>query len=262
MLLTESECEKYQHDGYLFVENYLDTKDLEKIDKEYDRLKQLDLPSRVMENESGMVRAMHGCHLESRFFKKFIRDSRFISPAEQIIDDDVYLYQFKINCKEAFGGDVWRWHQDYIFWKNEDGMVEPQALNILIFLDDVTEFNGPLVVIPESHKKGLVDVSARNSNEGEGDWEENVSAYLKYTLEKDVIEDRSTRAGMQAPKGPRGSALFFHPNIMHGSVPNISPANRRLLILTYNGVSNAPDPAHLWRPEFLVGRDTTPLQAL
>ena len=30
-------------------------------------------------------------------------------------------------------------------------------MNVAIFLDDVNEFNGPLMFIPGSHKKGVVD---------------------------------------------------------------------------------------------------------
>jgi ectoine hydroxylase len=43
----------------------------------------------------------------------------------------VYIYQFKINVKAAFGGDVWQWHQDYIFWRNEDGMPGTESLMLL-----------------------------------------------------------------------------------------------------------------------------------
>ena len=138
-------------------------------------------------------------------------------------------------------------------------MPRPDAVNIMIFLDEVTEFNGPLIVIPKSHQVGGVDVESKRSQKGGGDWEENVSAYLKYSLDEDTIKAMAEKGGMLAPKGSRGSVLFFHPNIAHGSGVNISPHHRRLLIVTYNDVKNAPDPEKLWRPDFLVGRDTRPL---
>ena len=34
-------------------------------------------------------------------------------------------------------------------------------MNVAIFLDDVNEFNGPLMFIPGSHKQGVVDAQAR-----------------------------------------------------------------------------------------------------
>src|SRR5213076_2650633 len=47
----------------------------------------------------------------------------------------LYMHQFKINAKSAFTGDVWQWHQDYGTWKRDDGMPEPRAMNVAIFLD-------------------------------------------------------------------------------------------------------------------------------
>ena len=67
------------------------------------------------------------------------------------------MHQFKINGKMAFEGDVWQWHQDYGTWKNDDLMPTERAMNVAIFLDDVNEFNGPLMFIPGSHKKGVID---------------------------------------------------------------------------------------------------------
>ena len=48
------------------------------------------------------------------------------------------MHQFKVNAKAAFDGDVWQWHQDYGTWKRDDEMPEPRAMNIAVFLDDVT----------------------------------------------------------------------------------------------------------------------------
>ena len=70
----------------------------------------------------------------------------------QIFGEPVYMHQFKINGKMAFDGDVWQWHQDYGTWKNDDQMPEPRATNVAIFLDEVNEFNGPLMFIPGSHQ--------------------------------------------------------------------------------------------------------------
>ncbi len=57
----------------------------------------------------------------------------------------------------AFEGDVWQWHQDYGTWLNDDMMPTERAMNVAIFLDDVNEYNGPLMFIPGSHKKGVID---------------------------------------------------------------------------------------------------------
>jgi ectoine hydroxylase len=48
----------------------------------------------------------------------------------------------------GFDGDVWQWHQDYGTWKNDDLMPAERAMNVAIFLDDVNDYNGPLMFIP------------------------------------------------------------------------------------------------------------------
>ena len=83
----------------------------------------------------------------------------------QIFGDALYMHQFKINGKMAFDGDVWQWHQDYGTWKNDDLMPEPRAMNVAIFLDEVNEFNGPLMFIPGSHKLGVHRRAARHSHD-------------------------------------------------------------------------------------------------
>ncbi|MGC2200012.1 MAG: phytanoyl-CoA dioxygenase family protein [Stellaceae bacterium] len=61
-----------------------------------------------------------------------------------------------MNAKAAFEGDVWQWHQDYGTWVRGDGMPEPRAMNIAVFMDEVMPINGPLRLIPSSHKHGTL----------------------------------------------------------------------------------------------------------
>ena len=78
---------------------------------------------------------------------------RLLEPVRQILDGHVYMHQFKVNAKAAFDGEVWQWHQDYGVWQRDDEMPEPRAMNIALFLEEVTPANGPLLFIPKSHKQ-------------------------------------------------------------------------------------------------------------
>ena len=82
-----------------------------------------------------------------------------IHPVEQIFGEKVYMHQYKINAKAAFTGDVWQWHQDYGTWARDDGMPEPRAMNIAIFLDEVMPINGPLMLVPRSQHAGVLKAS-------------------------------------------------------------------------------------------------------
>ena len=111
----------------------------------------------MREKGSDAVRTNFAAHMYSEPFARLARHPRMVEPVMQIFGEDVYMHQFKINGKMAFDGDVWQWHQDYGTWKNDDLMPEARAMNVAIFLDEVNEFNGPLMFIPGSHKLGVLD---------------------------------------------------------------------------------------------------------
>ena len=102
---------------------------------------------------------------------------------------------------------------------------------------------------------------ANNSNK-DTDWQANFSAHLKYCLSHTDVAQMVEKKGIVAPVGPKGSVIFFHGNIAHASVSNISPYNhnRRQIIITYSSVKNIPISQSQPRPEFLVCRDYIPLQ--
>jgi ectoine hydroxylase len=155
------------------------------------------------------------------------------------------MHQFKINGKMAFEGDVWQWHQDYGTWLNDDMMPTERAMNVAIFLDDVNEHNGPLMFIPGSHKKGVVDAKHDLTT----------TSYPLWTVDNDLIEQLVERAGgknggIVSPKGPAGSMILFHSCLVHASGSNLSPWHRVAVYLSLCAVSN-----HIRRPS---GPSTSP----
>jgi ectoine hydroxylase len=164
-------------------------------------------------------------------------------------------HQFKINGKMAFEGDVWQWHQDYGTWLNDDHMPTERAMNIAIFLDDVTEHNGPLMFIPGSHKKGVVEAKHDLTT----------TSYPLWTVDNNLIRQLVQRAGgkeggIVSPKGPAGSMILFHSCLVHASGSNLSPFDRVSVYLSLCAVSN-----HIRRhkrPEYIAHRDFTPIDCL
>lgn len=136
-------------------------------------------------------------------------------------------------------------------------MPTPRALTATVFLDEVNEFNGPLVFIPGAHRDGTADAAATTTG-----WESTLTANLKYKIDTQTIKGWVDNHGMVAPKGPAGSVLWFDSNIPHGSVPNISPFDRRLVLIAYNSVENVVVDVASPRPVWLTNRDATPLTAL
>ena len=157
------------------------------------------------------------------------------------------MHQYKINAKASFTGDVWQWHQDYGTWARDDGMPEPRAMNIAVFLDEVMPINGPLMLVPRSHNGACcrADTTTARPPIRSGRWTRQPS------------RGWSKRRGIVAPTGKPGGVLLFHGNLVHGSAGNITPYPRKIVYLTLNAVSNyIRKPT---RPEWIAHRDFTPI---
>jgi ectoine hydroxylase-related dioxygenase (phytanoyl-CoA dioxygenase family) len=263
MYVSNEQIQEYRRDGYLLLPALFSPEEVQAMKDELPAVFAEDSPARVMEKESGVVRSVYASHRTHESFAQLVRDPRLLVPAQRLLEDEVYVHQFKINAKLAFQGEVWEWHQDYIFWRNEDGMPTANVVTVALFLDEVNEFNGPLLFVPGSQRGGVIEPRARrDTGEGEESWKADVAATLSYTVQQDTLAELVSEGGIVAPKGPAGSVLFFDGNVVHGSAPNMSPFDRMLALVTYNAVSNAPTPREKPRPEFLCSRDFTPVTPL
>lgn len=266
MKLTPEQIDSYERDGFLLLPSFFSEREVEAMKAELPGLFAQESERRVVEKGGTAVRSVYGAHEVNEVFGRLASHPRLVEPAMQLLGSSVFVYQFKINAKVAFLGDVWEWHQDYIFWRNEDGLPEPRVVTMSVFLDDVTEFNGPLIFIPGSHKNGIVDSLHDEGLPAEyqdsPDWISNLTADLKYSVSQRAIAVLTSQGGMVAPKGPAGSVLLFHPNVVHASVSNISPFDRKIVLVSYSSVENRPVVNEKSRPGFLVGRDFTPIQPL
>ncbi len=268
MKLTATQVQNYKEQGWLFIPALLSQQEIKIIQAEILALTARDTPGALLERDNKTVRALHGCHANSSILRCLTMHPKLLVPSKQLLSSEVYVHQFKVNLKAAFSGDLWQWHQDFIFWQKEDGMPVPHVINVVLFLDEVNEFNGPLCLIPGSHQYGILSEEVFQKLDDDygdqSDWSVNFSAYLKFTVKNSVVSRLVHEKGIVAPKGPIGSLLFFHSNLIHSSAPNISPYERNLIITTYNSVENLPQPlaGADARPEFLVSRDYTPLEPM
>src|SRR5262245_40251883 len=158
MRLTSDQLRSYRENGYLLLPDAFSPPEVAALRAGLPAVFGEDGPARVREAEGTTVRSVYGSHRSHEAFRQLSEDARLVEPAMQIVDSEVYIYQFKVNAKAAFAGDVWEWHQDYIFWRDEDGMPAPRVTNAALFLDEVNEFNGPMFFMPGSHREGVIDV--------------------------------------------------------------------------------------------------------
>ncbi|HEY0133889.1 MAG TPA: phytanoyl-CoA dioxygenase family protein [Nannocystis sp.] len=263
MALTSQQIEEFQQRGFLLLEDRFSPAEMQLLTREVGVIVGQRSERTVMEASGSAVRSVYAPHVSDPVFSVLARDPRLVEPARSLLGGDIYVYQSKLNIKSPFVGEVWEWHQDYVFWHNEDKMPAARVLSAAVFLDDVNEFNGPMVLIPGSHRQGVLacpdSTNAGDAGQSGPAWRSHVSARLKYTIDRAVLQDLAGKHGLYAPKARAGSILLFDSNIAHASAANISPFARSLIFYTYNHVDNAPPQAMLTRPDFLVSRDSRAL---
>ena len=255
MRLSPAQIAQCERDGYLFFPGLFSPAETRTLTDAVPALYARREAYNVREKGSDAVRTNFAAHLYSEPFAKLARHPRMVQPVEDLFGEKLYMHQFKINGKMAFEGDVWQWHQDYGTWKNDDMMPTERAMNVAIFLDDVNEYNGPLMFIPGSHKKGVVDAKHDLTT----------TSYPLWTVDHALIAQLVERAGgkqggIVSPKGPAGSMILFHSCLVHASSCNLSPWNRVSVYLSLCAVSNHI--RRFKRPEFIAHREFAPIECL
>ena len=247
MHLSTTQITDFNEQGWLFVPELFNEEEVAVLKREAEAIYAQQRPE-VWREKNGAPRTAFAAHTYNEAFRLLGAHPRLIRPVEQIFGERLYMHQFKINAKAAFTGEVWQWHQDYGTWKRDDGMPEPKAMNVAVFLDEVMPINGPLLLVPRSHEAG--DLEATHDLE--------TTSYPLWTLDNETVTRLVAQGGIVAPTGKPGGVLMFHGNLVHGSAGNITPYPRRIVYLTLNAVSNyIRTPT---RPSFIAHRDFAPIE--
>ena len=166
-------------------------------------------------SESPHVRRLKSPVDQHPVFRKFAVRSPFADIAADLVGPNVKFHSCKINYKHPGGGEVVKWHQDICFWPHTN--YSPVTLGF--YLDGCEEAQGPLTVIPESHKGDLFP-----HYDDDGIWTGTVPAKDMATLPLD------TAAG---PTGDKGTVLALNCRTVHGSKRNETDRVRPILLYVY-----------------------------
>src|SRR4029079_5822305 len=246
MKLTPEQIRSFDEQGYLFFPNCFSEDEVAVLRSEADSILRTNRQE-VWREKTGAPRTAFATHTYNEAFRLMAHHPRLVEPLQQLFGEGVYVHQFKINAKAAFEGDVWQWHQDYGTWARDDGMLEPRAMNIAVFLDEVMPINGPLLLIPKSHRQGVLSAGHDKST----------TSYPLWTLDPETVTRLAHEGGIIAPTGKPLSLRVFHGNLLHASPPNITPYPRKIVYLTLCAVSNHI--TKFTRPEWIAHRDFAPI---
>jgi len=254
MRLTDAQIAAYQDKGYVLVPNLLRREELAVLDGAVSDLTGGSGPQ-VMHEKDGKPHVVYGMHLLDPRMAALARHPRIIAPAMQILGKPVFVHQSRVNVKQ-YGGAVVDWHQDFGTYHRVDGVPRPDGIMISIFLDDISECNAPLMVVPRTQHAGLVH-EARINRDAE-DTER--AAKYRFDISRETMARLVASNGLETVTGPAGSVLYLHMNVVHGSTVNITPLRRVILYLNVCTVDNRGET--FARPEWLAARDFNPIQPL
>jgi ectoine hydroxylase len=255
--LGTAQLDHYDRRGYLVLPSLFSASEVAELLAEAERLARQADRTRddvIIEPGSDVVRSVFRVHQDSALIARVTADPRLAGAARQLLGEPVYIHQSRVNFKAAFEGKAFPWHSDFETWHVEDGMPRMRALSASILLTTNTEHNGPLLVIPGSHRRYVRCVG------------ETPPEHFRQSLRKQAygVPDPEALAvlardgGYASCTGPAGTVVLFDSNLMHGSAGNITSLPRHNVFVVYNAQSNrlvAPFGGMPPRPAFLAERE-------
>ena len=256
--LTRAEMQAFDKNGFLILENVFSETEIAALQGESAGLRSggadLSPEDVITEPGSDEVRTVFRLDEQSALFARLARDRRIAGRVSFLLDDDVYLHQSRLNYKPGFTGKEFYWHSDFETWHAEDGMPRMRAISASILVTDNGPLNGPLMLIPGSHRTFVGCVGETP--------EDNHKTSLKRqdigVPSHESLARMAERFGIDHAAGRAGTVILFDCNTLHGSNGNITPFPRSNAFFVYNAWSNrlvAPFAAKAPRPAFLSSRD-------
>jgi phytanoyl-CoA hydroxylase len=221
--LSDEQKEHYFREGYLVVERLFDASDLATVDRTIRDMTDSAIASgdysKIMELEPEPVDGQRVCRRiynpfeQHDAFRSLATDPRMLDRIESLIGPNINLQHSKLNMKPAKVGSVVEWHQDLAYFPHTNDSL----VTMLVYLDDATEQNGCLQVLPRHHTHFFSHAGPDGLFAG--------------MITEEIADGRFGRPVSLA--APAGSAIFMHCITPHASLPNRSDKSRRTLIYEY-----------------------------
>ena len=230
MALSKDEINFYNDQGYLLVEDVISENQhkemLALVDGFFEKSKMIRENDNIFDLEDGhssdnpRLKRIKQPHQHSQFFWDIIKESKIEQILTDLLGDNVSLKTSKLNTKAPGGGAAVEWHQDWAFYPHTNDNV----LALGLMLNDVDIDNGPLMVIPKSHKGPVLS----HSNNG---------VFCGAIDPDDSDFDMSKAVTLT---GKARSITIHHARTLHGSSPNNSDRDRLVLFYECNSADAWP----------------------
>jgi len=223
-MITQQQIDRYHRDGFIVVEDVLPAATVKALQTEVDRFVQdsvsvtdhtvlYDLEDGHTA-ESPRVRRLKNPDKHSALFADLVANPTVVTILNQLWNNHgVRFDQSKLNLKSAGFGSPVEWHQDWAFYPHTND--DLAAVGFMI--DDITLENGPMMVVPGSHRGPVYDHHA--------------NGYFCGGV--DIVTEQGDLTNAAPLTGKAGSITIHHVRALHGSEPNRSGDPRRFLLHQY-----------------------------
>ncbi len=229
-MLTAEQVDFYHEHGYLMVREALSQKEVAELRANVDQIvagaAKVTAHTDIYDLEDGhtpqspKVRRIKTPHKHFDYFNRLIRHPAITSMLAALLGPNIRLHGSKLNMKSAGYGAPVEWHQDWAFYPHTNDDV----LATGILLDDCTEENGPLLVIPGSHRGRI--------------YNHHSDGYFCGAITGELNQIDFAKAA--ALTGKAGAMSIHHARALHGSAQNRSAKQRRLLLFEYASADSFP----------------------
>ena len=255
--LTQQQAKQFDRDGFLVLKDVFSPDEVIFLQKQAKDLLSgpdgLNPETIITEPGSQEIRSIFEIHTQSSVISRLAADARLADVAQFLLNDKVYIHQSRLNYKPGFEGKEFYWHSDFETWHVEDGMPRMRALSMSVLLVENTPDNGPLMLMPGSHRAFLTCIGATP----EDHYRMSLKKQEYGVPDRQSLTELADRHGIVAPTGKPGTVVIFDCNTMHGSNGNITPFPRANAFFVYNAVSNrlqSPFGVKKPRPPFIAAR--------
>ena len=230
MALTDEQREFYRENGYLVLEKLIPEERLTEIRQvigEFrERARFVSASTPVFDvapghgPDSPKLRRVKDPVLQHDVFDALMRDPLIVDPVADLLGGTARFDHSKLNFKPPGGSAQIDWHQDWAFYPHTND----DLLAVGVMVEDCTPENGPLMVIPGSHKGPVYD----HHDDG---------LFVGGVASGDLAGEVPKAVSLTAPAG---SVSIHHVRTLHASTENRSDQERPLLLYSYSAVDAFP----------------------
>ena len=223
---------RYRRDGVIVIEGLLDDPTRQKMKQVLadliERSRGVHSHNDVYDLEPNhsaqhpRVRRIKKPNLVHPVFAGFMRSPRLVAVLSALLGPSgVRLNSSKLNLKSPHYGSPVEWHQDWAFYPHTNDDI----LAVGVMLDDATMENGPLLVLPGSHRGPTYDHHGADG---------------RFCGAMEPARDRLDYGSAVPLIAPAGACSFHHVRVVHGSAQNRSTQSRNLLLYEFAAADAFP----------------------